>query len=349
MVEVATIIAQRIRDRFASQKRIWGDYNIEMTLEALCEWHLADPDGNWLDAVHDVWARREWTPDHRIPWNSQPFASHNDALARARDDRIMAGAFMDETHDLFANAPCTVDGLVVHHHPRLPDEREPLLIDFMHEYAARLASAAALGGDPAWFDAAAKQFIGYRDILRDPDTGLWHLGRDWGEKPGALCPGAWSRGHGWLLRGLAETLRWMPPSHAAQPPLREILRETLTALHPLQDDEGMWHTLLHRPYEDSAPETSGTALIAYAAARAIADGHVSANPWSGMIRKAVQAVCARVDEVGIVRDACRGPGLLFDDSEALYLRRPNEPDDPHGAPCALYACLGAYVMRDAHG
>lgn len=342
----ARSVASLLRQRFAKLRAADGGYESEMTLEGFCEWQLADPGGNWLAPVDEVWRSRGWRPGRRFPWRSKYFSSHEDALFRARPDVRIADAFVEETRLMYREVP-RVDGLAVFPapHPRLPANRRPLLIDAMHEYAARLASAAAMGGHPEWFDSAVYQFCGYREVLRDPRTGLWHLGRDWGEFPGSLCPGAWSRGHGWLLRGIIETLRWLPEGHPGRETLHAIMRQTLEALAPLQDAEGMWHVLLHRPWTESAPETSGTALIAYALARGMSDnGHLPRDRWAGVAERAIAAVCARVDRDGVVHGACRTPGLLFDDSESLYLRQPIEPDDPHGVPSVLYACLADRLL-----
>lgn len=316
-----------------------------MMLEGLAEWHVVDPHGDWLAPVEATWAAKGWEPGVRFAWRQRLFSSHDDVLARARDDDLIASAFVAETATMLQACPRD-DGLMVFplRHSRLPAGRRPLLVDAMHEYASRLASAASLGGDRAWYDVAAQQFIGYRAVLRNRATGLWHLGRDWGAAPGALSPGAWSRGHGWLLRGIVETLRWLPADHSRQQELTEMLAQTLDALAPLQDDQGMWHTLLHRPEADSEPETSGTALIAYAIARAAADDHPVVERYIPLAERAIAAVCARVDPQGVVHGACCTPGLLFDDGESLYLHRATEPDDPHGAPTVLYACLGAELL-----
>jgi hypothetical protein len=336
-----------LRERFLDAGRVSGSYEFEMTLEAFCEWGLVDPAGKWLAAVDWVWAERGWRPADRFPWRTKLFASHEDALVRARGDERVAAAFVEETHSMLAEVAQDEAGVVVFPglHPRLPAARRPLLVDAMQEYASRLASASALGGDRGWFEIAVRQFVGYRDVLQDPETGWWHLGRDWGEQPGTLCPGAWSRGHGWLLRGVVETLRWLPEDHPGRETLRLLFVETLEALLPLQDDEGVWHVLLHRRWSDSEPETSGTSLIAYAIARGVADGHLPADPWVGVAERAIAAVCSRVDSRGVVQGTCCTPGLLFDDGESLYLRQPIAPDDPHGAPCVLYACLGERLLE----
>ncbi|MFW5845737.1 MAG: glycoside hydrolase family 88 protein [Planctomycetota bacterium] len=340
----AADVAERLRGRFAEREPTWGAYHLEMTLEALCAWAQQADAHAWLAPVQALWARRGWPAGHAIPWRSQPFASHDDELARATGDAAIRASFIAQTAAMESDVPRDIAGLVLHGHPELPCDRQPLIIDYMHEFAARLASAAALGGDPSWWDQACDQLFGYRDILRDPATGLWHLGRDWGRHPGSLSPGAWSRGHGWLLRGLTAVLHHMPATHPRRAALTDMLVDCLVHLRDRQDAEGMWHVLLHRPHAESPPETSGTALIGWSIARAIHDGLIDAAAWTEVARQAIDAVCDRVDAAGVVHGACRGPGLLFDDGEELYRGRPIAPDDPHGAPCALFACLGAQLL-----
>lgn len=316
---------------------------VEMALEALCEWHVVDPDGGWLEPVDWFWGVRGWRPGDRLPWSSRAFASHEDALARARGDERIAGAFVEETALMLSIDRRDDGGLVYFWDYRQP-EREPLAVDYMQEFAARLASAAALGGDPAWFDVAAHQFPGYAEALRDPRSGLWHLGRDWGDRPGTVSPGAWSRGHGWVVRGLVETLRWLPDDHPGRAPLRSLLEQTLESLAPRQDAEGMWHVLVHRGWDESEAETSGTSLIAYGIARAVANGDLRRDPWAEVAMKAIEAVHHRVDERGVVHAVCSSPGLLWDEDELRYLRRPLPPGDSHGRPTVLYALLGAQLL-----
>jgi rhamnogalacturonyl hydrolase YesR len=203
-----------------------------------------------------------------------------------------------------------------------------------------------MGGDPAWFDIAAHQFPSHAAVLKHPD-GLWGLGRGWVADAAAPSPGGWSRGHGWLLRGLSETLHWLPRMHPRRAELQALLVETVQTLAPLQDDEGMWHVLLHRPCVESAPETSGTGLMAHAIALAVAGGDLPAQPWTDIARRAIAAVCRQVGPGGAVAGACVTPGLLLDDSEELYLHKSPPPDDHHGLPAVLYACLGERLLEGA--
>lgn len=339
----------KIAARFVSSGVIEGDYPLEMTLQALCEIHAQRPDFKCVDLVSDVWRQRQWEWSHPVPHKKQPFAAHNGALARIHPNADAAETvkqvFIDQTGKMLAEEPRDQKGRVTHWSPRLPqDGRQPLLIDFMSGYASRLAEAASLGGPPEWYDQAVYQFIEYAHVLPHPQSELWHLGRGWREDPDELCHGAWSRGHGWLIRGLAETLRWLPEKHHKRSQLIEILESVASALEPIQLPEGRWPVLLHREPDESAAETSGSALIGYGLARAIHDGHLRSDRWRKMAERTIRSCCNQVDAAGIVHGACKGPGTLFTEGVSLYLGKSIEPNDHHGAPCVLYGALGGLLL-----
>jgi rhamnogalacturonyl hydrolase YesR len=144
-----------------------------------------------------------------------------------------------------------------------------------------------------------------------------------------FSPGAWSRGHGWLLRGLVDGARVLPPGDLREA-LREVIAEVVAALLPLQDEAGCWRALLTRP---SAPEISGTALIAGALARAAHAGLVPAEPALVAAQRALPTVLAQIDAAGVVHGVCPGPGPLS--TEEPWLAPSFLPDDPHGPLAVL--------------
>jgi hypothetical protein len=339
--------ARILRERFAraddpTHGAMSLPYCREMFIECLAEWECEDPGGGWIGPALVQWRNRP--ANLARDW----FASGEDALARATGDAELVDSFIAGTAAMLAETPLGDNGLV--RYPwgpfwgDLPEGRQLVLVDAMQEYASRLASAAALGGDPVWFDLAVAQLVGHAALLRNQETGLWSIGYNWGVEPGTRSPGAWSRGHGWLLRGIVETLRWLPTDHGGRSEVRRLLVDVLDALAPRRDPEGMWHTLVHRPLDDSAPETSGTALIAYGIARAVVLGEIDAKRWTPVVRQAISAVRRRIGPDGVIAGACVGPGLLLDDSEQHYLRTPIAPDDPHGPPCVIYGLLGARLL-----
>jgi rhamnogalacturonyl hydrolase YesR len=340
MSTIASEAARLVRARFArgldATPRI--AYCHDMVVAALAEWERADPGGGWIEVAQEAWERGKPRRTSRH-W----FASAEDALARATGDRAFVEAFLAGTESMLRDVTRTDAGLMVFTPSpvwNLPADRQPLLIDAMQEYASRLVSAVSLGGDASWLILAADQFTGYARVLRSPVTGLWANAFDWCKAPGTVSPGAWSRGHGWLLWGLSKALHHFPREHARRSELVSLLRDLVEALEPLRDGEGMWHVLLHREPSESDAEVSGTALIAYGIAGGIVNGDLDASRWRQVVRRAMSAVRTRIDGEGRIRGVCAPPGLLADDSESLYLNQTLIEEQPYGPPTVLLGLLG---------
>jgi rhamnogalacturonyl hydrolase YesR len=342
-IEAARLVRARFVRGLDATARI--AYCHDMVVAALSEWELADPGGGWIEVALEAWERGKPRRTSRH-W----FASAEDALARATGDRAFSEMFLAGTETMLRDVARTGEGLMVFTPSpawNLPAERQPLLIDAMQEYASRLVSAVSLGGDASWLNLAADQFTGYARILRNPVTGLWANAFDWCKAAATVSPGAWSRGHGWLLWGLAKALHRFPLEHARRPELVGLLRDLVEALEPLRDREGMWHVLLHRGHGDSDEEVSGTALIAYGMARGIVNRDLDAARWRQVVRRAMAAVRRRIDGEGRIRGVCAPPGLLADDSDTLYRNQALVEEQPYGPPTVLLGLLGEQLSTDA--
>jgi len=70
----------------------------------------------------------------------------------------------------------------------------------------------------------------------------------------------WSRGNGWVIGGLARTLRTLPVEHKYYEEYKSIYVEMADSLRKCQGKDGFWRTSLLEPEEYPMPETSGTAL-----------------------------------------------------------------------------------------
>lgn len=150
-----------------------------------------------------------------------------------------------------------------------------------------------------------------------------------------LSPGAWSRGHGWLIRGLVSSMDCMRPGSSHFLRLQRILIDLADALLRVQDQDGMWHQLLDHPFDDSFPESSGTGLIAYELIRAYEKGFLVGECYREAGRRAIRHLRHFVRADGAVLGACPGPGPLT--SIDAYFRTEAPIDDPHGIPALLFA------------
>ena len=70
----------------------------------------------------------------------------------------------------------------------------------------------------------------------------------------------WARGNGWVLGGLARTLRTLPKAHKYYKEYRSVFAKMAASLRKCQSPDGFWRTSLLDPEEFDMPETSGTAL-----------------------------------------------------------------------------------------
>jgi len=237
------------------------------------------------------------------------------------------------------------DGTIVH--PR-GDQRGggfALLIDHLQEYSVRMAKAGYLSNNSAFFEECIKQYTVYQTLLRNAATGLWSQGKGWvPNAPSALSPGAWSRGHGWLIRGMVESLLYLPPDSSYNSAMKRMLEEIVDALFDVQDQNGMWHAMLHLPFHQSPPESSGSGLIAYSIARAVYDGFLPRNKYLRPAIKAITSLKSYVTNEGAVLNCCYGPGPLTD--IAPYCVDSFPANDKHGAGALIYAFTGGIISGE---
>jgi unsaturated rhamnogalacturonyl hydrolase len=106
--------------------------------------------------------------------------------------------------------------------------------------------------------------------------------------------------------------------------LKEFLLDTFRAqvktLAELQNDEGMWHTVLNNP--DSYVETSATSAFAYGILKGIRMGYLD-EKYLKYGKKALDAVIKRISKDGTVEDVSYGTPV--GNSEKFYMDIPTCP------------------------
>ncbi len=252
-------IVALVRERFVRHDQVWGSYTLNLTLEALLIWDLTTGETADVAYVREILRRRNKAFGERIPWTAQPFCHIDFRLYQATGDECYAQTFIAESERCRNKVPRMLTNLASHDPPNNPGRH--LLIDFLQDYACRMAQAGRLSGVAAFYDECVAQYKGYRQYLRDPDTGLWHTALGWQPDPLAPTSGAWSRGHGWLLRGLVESLEQMPRDSTWHHSLAAMTRELADALLQVQQATGLWHQLLHLPVWESYPDSTGTGFL----------------------------------------------------------------------------------------
>ncbi len=155
-------------------------------------------------------------------------------------------------------------------------------------------------------------------------------------------PFAWGRGNGFALLGTTEALTHMPASWSVRPQVLEIYRKHVAALAKLQSDDGSWRQVVDEP--TSYRELTVTAMTTAAMARGVRLGWIDRKTYEPVINRGWEAVAARVNPDGTVKDVCSGTGV--GPTRDYYLNRPvvNGADDRGGA-MALLASVEMEMLR----
>ena len=197
--------------------------------------------------------------------------------------------------------------------------------DDMFMATSLLARVARDTKDPRYADVIGRLLTEYAEKLQRPDGVFIHA---------VEGPHAWGRGNGFALLGLTEALTLLPSDWSERPRVLEIYRKHVKALIPLQSDDGSWRQVVDEPA--SYREMTVTAMTVAALARGLRLGWLdkSVRP---VIDRGWQAVAARVNADGTVKDVCSGTGAQA--TKEYYLKRPvvNGADDRGGAMALLAA------------
>lgn len=184
-----------------------------------------------------------------------------------------------------------------------------LYVDFLYLMCPLLVKLGVVTGEQKYIDEAIGQIEIVVHHLVDPDL---HLSRHaWSETPNMFLQSTfWSRGNGWLVCCIVDLLD-MIPQHPRVERLREICRNTLTAMKSYQDANGYLRVIMDDP--QARFETSGTIMFAYAAARAVQHGIVGPEFKEAALR-AFWIVAGSVEADGGVPGVQippGGPGVPF--------------------------------------
>ena len=192
-----------------------------------------------------------------------------------------------------------------------------LWIDDMFMITIIQSQAYQVTGDEKYINRAAKEMVYYLDELQRPN-GLFYHAPD--------VPFYWARGNGWMAVGMTELLKTLPRNN---PDRKRILDGYLLMMRNLknyQGKDGMWNQLVDDP--NFWPETSGSAMFAYAIITGVKRGWLDQTEYAPVARKAWLALVPYIDKNGDVREVCVGTNKKND--KQYYFDRPRIAGDYHG-------------------
>jgi len=205
-------------------------------------------------------------------------------------------------------------------------------IDDMYMIPAVQVQAFRATGDKKYLDRAALTMAAYLEKMQQTNGLFFH---------GESAPFYWGRGNGWMAAGSAELLRSLPATHPKRERILAGYRKMMAALVAAQDQNGLWHQLIDKP--DSWPETSGSAMFAFAFVTGVKHGWLEERTYGPAARKAWLALVSYLDQEGNIREVCVGTDkadkVVGPDLAAqlkFYNERPRAVGDLHGQAPMLW-------------
>jgi len=329
----------KIKNNFSTEKSVWSNYTLDLTLESMLFYDIYTNSSTYTRKVEEILELRKLKSNDTIRYEGQPFCSLNFALLEATKDSAYIAPYLYETERKLKDAEYSKEGAILAIHGKT----RHVLIDYMQEFTSRLARAGQLSGDTSYFVNSVKHYSYYSNILRNPENGLYSLGRGWMENPSELSPGYWSRGHGWLIRGMVSTLQALPRESPEYFILQKHLIELADALLLVQNKSGMWHVLLTSP-NNSYEETSGTGMIAYYLAIAYKNGFINSEKYKTAILKSTNALKKRVSTNGTIIGTSPGPGPLRN-LDKYYNKKQGNIDDGHAVQAIIYGMIAEILLK----
>lgn len=321
-----------LHDDFEDQSDVWGNYTLDLTLEALLFYDEKVKSDKYTGIVKEVFNKRGFSPEDTISYKTQPFCSINFTLGMISGNDEWFDGFIHESYRMYKEVARSQEGAIMINHKG----NDRILIDYLQEYASRMAKTAYLNKDSLLFSECVNQFLLYESLLRDPHTGLWSQGRGWCEDTTQLGKGAWSRGHGWLLRGLVTSMEYLPEEYRSK--LQPVMQRLSYSLLQVQAKSGMYHILLNLPVNKSAPDVSGTGMIAYYLSVAVENDWLDENDYGKIIHQATTEMKKYVTSKGEILSSSKGPGPLCDYKE--YVEYQPEIDEKHAFQGVIYGMMG---------
>lgn len=204
-----------------------------------------------------------------------------------------------------------------------------LWIDDMFMITIIQSQAYSVTGDKRYIERAAKEMVYYLDKLQRPN-GLFYHAPD--------VPFYWARGNGWMAAGMAELLKALPHDNVYRKQIMKGYLKMMDSLKKYQGKDGMWKQLIDK--EDCWPETSGSAMFAYAVITGVKNGWLNDPEYITVARRAWLSLVTYIDENGDVREVCVGTNKKND--LQYYYDRPRIAGDYHGQAPYLW-CVTALL------
>ncbi|MXN90836.1 glycoside hydrolase family 88 protein [Flavobacterium sp. Sd200] len=213
------------------------------------------------------------------------------------------------------------------------------------------AKLGVLYNDPKYFERNYQMYAYTKykhgaNGLYNPEDKLWWRDGDFDppykEPNGQDC--YWSRGDGWVVAALVRTMDITPKSDPHYKEYLQDYKDLLSALPPLQREDGLWNVSLHDPTHFGGKEMTGTALFVYGMAYGINNNLIDRDTYLPVLLKAWDAMIKDCVQPNGFLGWVQGTGKEPKDGQPLSVSK--EPDfEDYGLGCFLLAGSEVYKLK----
>ncbi|MDG0809450.1 glycoside hydrolase family 88 protein [Cohnella rhizosphaerae] len=171
-----------------------------------------------------------------------------------------------------------------------------------------LARTASLTGSKAYAEEALRQVMIHLRLLQDPRTGVLFHG--WNCASGDHMSGArWTRANAWIAAGVPMIAAEIDGLVDLPQELKERYARLMRGLLAYQQEDGLWSTVMDRPY--FYREVSGSAGIAYGLLKAI-DMKLAGDEmaYAAGAERAYRAIVLYITDEGLVNGVSGGTPVM---------------------------------------
>ena len=190
-------------------------------------------------------------------------------------------------------------------------------------------------------DEAAYQFLIHAKYLTDIKTGLWYHGFTFEEGRHNFVNARWGRGNCWVTAAIPLFLEIARPCPSVFNFLQGALEQQIIGLIPLQDKNGLWHTLLDDPA--SYFETSCAGGFGYGILKGIHD-RILPEKYMPVVEKALEGVLSQIDGKGVVQNVSDGTPMGRDSLD--FYRNIKIRPMPYGQSLALLLLTESLYIKE---
>lgn len=185
------------------------------------------------------------------------------------------------------------------------ENKEQLWDDTLYMTVMFMAKYGVIFDKPEFIEESEYQFLLHIKYLTDRVTGLWYHGWSF-DRGDHFANALWARGNSWITAGIPDYLELVNPKGAVRKFIVEAYVRQCQALLKLQDESGLWNTLLDD--KTSYLESSASANFAYGFLKGIRLGVLTAD-YKVSAELAIQALLSCIDANGVVDKCSYGTGM----------------------------------------